>query len=323
MGPKVWTRSAILAIPLFATQACQFLVPTDTKQCSLDSDCAAHAPYTACAANVCVVPDASTNDAPLSDAGTDAEIADAYTPFPCVNDPPIELDLSRRLSYTRQFEDVSATALMTQISVKVCGSTDIECNSPQWNDAGGTAVKSLQPDAQGMITFDLPYGFNGVLEVTDLVPNSGVVTPALLQVSPPLRESRGGAGQPYVPPALMVSPFRFEVMAGQTFPEIGVDDPEVAHLFFRAYDCDTNPVAEIGVTADKGTAKTRTFYFDDTVPKPNATATDKTGKGGMINVPPGALTLTGTYRTTGKKFGEVVVLLRKRFITYVTLTPTK
>jgi hypothetical protein len=321
MATPVHARYALLAALLLAPAvACSFLIGSDAVQCSSPTDCTSRgdlfANTTCSPAHVCVSTDAGA-DAPPADAGADAPVDAAdEAAFGCANTPyPQDESLTRSVTYTRTFQDVNGNKPLTQIGVRICG-IDPTCSNPR-AQPGGTTVF---PDSNGKVTVEVGYGFRGLIEVNNLDGGQQVVTPAFLQVNPPLIQD-ASAG----PNALMVSPSTFLAVAVQVF-DAGAVTPGLAHLFFRTHDCLDNSLAGISVEADKQDTqgRTRSFYFvQGNVPNPDATETDVGGKGGILNLPPSsAVTLTARFHATGTVLGTAVVSLRADYITYVILTPS-
>lgn len=311
-------------LPLAALAACQLFVNSDVYQCTTDADCTSRFPEqtgVSCSVDrVCVVADAATDANPPPDTGTDAGGQDADTdgPFSCANDPPPEPKPGVTVNYTRFFQDVAAGTALLDIGIEVCALFDVTCSAPRKEDGGIIVV----PDDAGKVTVTVEYGFNGLLQVTDLFDAGDggpkVVTPALIQVTPPVVQP-----DTVGPPALMVSPSVFDSVANTVFGG-GTADPTLAHVFFRTNDCHQQPLKDITVAAGTtGPKTTKVFYFDGLVPDTTFTATDATGKGGILNLPPGTNTLTA-YFPNSQVMGKVSnVQLRAGFITYVIITPTK
>jgi hypothetical protein len=319
MATPVHARYALLAALLLAPAvACSFLIGSDAVQCSSTTDCVARgdtfAGTTCSAAHVCIFADAGS-DAVVPDAPAEGSVdAGQDGPFDCVGRVYPGEQAGTHVTYTRVFQDVTAASALTQIGIRVCSIIDPNCNSPRTQADGG---KIVIPDSNGKVTVDVAFGFDGLLEVTDLVDGGNVVTPALIQVTPPVLEEAGTG-----PPALMVSPSQFSGTAGVVFPGGGAD-MSLAHLFFRVHDCHDAPVAGVKVLSDRSGPTTHGFYFDGLIPDPGAVQTDTNGaKGGIINLPPGTIVLTGQFFGTQNKFGSVAVELRAGFVTYVILTPT-
>ncbi len=322
MANPAHARHALLAGLLLAPiLACQLFVTSDVYQCSNDGDCASRGGEFAnrkCLASVCVArdvadadKDASTSDA--SDAG-DAGDAGGGGPFGCAANVYPEENPLRHVTYTRVFQDVTAGTPLTAIAVQVCAIIDPNCTAPRIQADGGL---TLFPDVDGKVTVDVLYGFNGLLQVTDIVDGGGKVTPALIQVTPPVVEDAAVG-----PPALMVSPSVFAGVAASVFGG-GAVDPTLGHIFFRTHDCLDQGLAGISVDADRSDPKTRSFYFTSgNIPDPGAVQTDKGAKGGILNLPPGTINLTARFFDTKKKMGSVAVKLRAGFVTYVIVTPT-
>lgn len=326
MATPVSARIALLAAVFLAPAiACEVFVSSDVYQCKTDGDCAGRGSVFAnsvCVANVCVANDGGG----VTDAGGDGNDGGLDPAFSCASTVyPQDESISQLVTYTRTFQDVQGASPLTQIGIRVCA-LDPSCSSPRKQADGGTVV---YPDENGKVTVQVGYGFRGLIEVNNLPSGPEVVTPAFLDITPPLIQDASVG-----PNALMVSPSIFLSVAYQAFPEADPDAggpivPGLAHVFFRTNDCLGNPLAGIEVESDKtdpGLRTKRFFFVQGNNPDPTAAATDPGGKGGYINLPPGIATLTATFHTgpkAGKPMGSVRVSLRADYVTYVILTPTQ
>jgi hypothetical protein len=335
MATPVHARYALLAaVLLMPAVACELLVSSDVYQCSSSGDCAARGgpfafPGTTCVDHVCV-PGISDGGSETSvpdtggDSGAEASMDAADPAFACANTPyPQDESPSQVVTYTRTFQDVQSAQPLTQIGIRICA-LDPSCSLPRVQDDGGTVVI---PDDNGKVTVQVGYGFRGLIEVNNLSGGPQVVTPAFLDVTPPLIQDASVG-----PTALMVSPVLFKAVATLAFPEAGDAGPVVtglAHIFFRTNDCLDNPLANIAVDSDSTDPelRTRRFYFvGGNNPDPKATATDPGGKGGFINLPTGITKLTATIKAgprAGQVLGTVSVPLRADYVTYAIITPAR
>ncbi len=314
MANPVHARYALLAAVLLAPAvACQFLVSSDVFQCTTDGDCASRGGQFAtatCVSRVCVQPSADSGGGEASvDSGPDALFACANTPY------PTEESLTHLVTYSRTFQNASGNQGLTEIGVRVCSLFDQTCLSPR--DQGGATT--IFPNAAGTVTVQVGYGFAGLLEVNNLDGGQQYVTPALIQIHPPLIQDASVG-----PNALMVSPATFAGVASLVF-DAGAVASGLAHLFFRTHDCQDNSLSGISVDVDKQDTlgRTRRFYFNaDNLPLADEVQTDPGGKGGFLNLPPGTATLTARFHDTTKFMGKVSVALRADYITYVIITPS-
>ena len=181
MAKPVHARYALLAAVLLAPAvACQFLISSDVYQCTTDGDCASRGGQFAtasCVSRVCVQPDAAADSGGV-DAGPDAL-------FGCASMPrPIEESPTHLVTYSRTFQNASGNLALTEIGVRVCSLFDQTCLTPR--DQGGSTT--LFPNDAGTVTVQVGYGFAGLLEVNNLDGGPQFVTPALIQVNPPLTQ---------------------------------------------------------------------------------------------------------------------------------------
>jgi hypothetical protein len=106
-------------------------------------------------------------------------------------------------------------------------------------------------------------------------------------------------------------------------------DPTRGHLLFHAADC--NPYASqrgdrgasnVQVTVSTQDMSTYTLYIQNGTISPTATATDQSGSGGVLNIPPGYATVTTRLADSGRRISSRTLLIRADTVTVATLTPT-
>ena len=93
-------------------------------------------------------------------------------------------------------------------------------------------------------------------------------------------------------------------------------------FIFTARDCDFAPVAGVTVTTGNADGQTRALYMDNGVPVSTGLATDATGLGGLVDVPPGSTTLVATLAGPQVRLGTIDVLSRAGWLTSVSLVPS-
>jgi len=95
-------------------------------------------------------------------------------------------------------------------------------------------------------------------------------------------------------------------------------------IAFQAYDCGDRQAAGIQYALEpaKVTPNTKTWYMVSSVPSFGTDATDSSGTGGIINVPPNAAVLvTATRKADGVVVGTHNVIVRAGWITLVWTRP--
>lgn len=212
---------------------------------------------------------------------------------------PAQASYSMRI-YAQNFPSGGA---VQNVLVKVCPPGDAACLNPT---AMGTT------NASGRVTLPLPViasGLNGFLEFSA----PGYMTTLLFVSSTDnIRFWNSGELWPY-----MVSQTRFNLFAvgGGVTP-----DPNRAYLGFLTGDCGSNRTAGVSVTASNADAQTVTAYSAGGLLSKTATQTDSTAFGFILNLPPGAATVTGSIGPT--RIGSQNVLFRAGALTTCIVEPT-
>lgn len=284
--------------------ACSLVLDTSAEQCSVDGDCAKFG-AARCESHVCVAADGAAADSAAPDAG-----GDAYDPvWGCLGHVTPPTFPKPMVNVSVPLVNLLGGAPVTAIDAKVCAKSDVACATPM----GPT----VNPNSQGILTFTLPAGFDGYVDMKSNGPvdDAGLPAyiPALVFFSPPLSQDLIYLTIPLLSPAALGS---LAAQFGNTV------DPTLGAPFAAVDDCQAKPAAGASVSIDKADASTRTFYFVNNLPTESTTQTDKSGYAGFINVPPGIRDLTAQVADGGAFIGKVSVLVRPSTITYTVLPPT-
>jgi hypothetical protein len=185
------------------------------------------------------------------------------------------------------------------LSVKLCSTLDVDCQAP---------IDAPQPDASGAMVVEQPASFTGFLEVTSDDTMASVVYLQSPVVLPQKQEV-----------VRMIRPTEFAAIvaaAKQTYdPRRGV----AVVLTDNCLDARSPGVTLETLDADDETVG---FYFRGNLPDPEATATDKQGAAGYLNLPVGIITMTARLFETGQFIGEASFQARAATLTYVPIGPT-
>jgi hypothetical protein len=183
---------------------------------------------------------------------------------------------------------------VTKIDAKVCGKADVSCTTP--------ISPISNPSAQGILTFTLPAGFDGYVDMrSTMLSDAGLPAyiPSLVFFNPALSVDEIYLTIP------LVSPQALGLLAAQFGNTI---DMTLGVPFAAVTDCQRKPAPGASLSIDKDAAASRNFYFVNGLPTETATQTDKTGYAGIINIPSGIRTL----RERLFKHGDVARLSRSR-----------
>lgn len=284
--------------------ACSLILDTGAEQCSQDIDCANRGPKfagTKCINKTCVVADDS--GMPM-DSGVDA-----FDPmWGCLGNVKPPSFPQPMVNVSVPLIDLVTQKPVTKMDAKVCSKTDVTCSMPM----GPT----VQPNAQGILAFMLPAGFDGYVDMkSTMIDDAGMPAylPSLIFFNPPLTVDLIYLTIP------LVSPQALGLLAAQFGNQI---DPMMGGPFAAIADCQGKPAAGASITIDKEVDASRTFYFVNGLPTESVNQTDKTGYSGFINIPTGIRNMTAFVADSGKQIGRVSVLVRPSTLTYTVLPPT-
>ena len=191
-----------------------------------------------------------------------------------------------------------------------CEVNDVSCANPvaSFEDTGNT----------GVIKLDLPYEFNGFLEVTSEIPGPDMppdMLPALWYFTRPLTEPRVAKHLAAVAPAtleLLAAIAGHAVMANRGL------------VILEAFDCSRTSVGGIHFEESKQAAIP--FYIIDELPSIESTVTVRDEKndiaaGGFLNATPGFTVFTARIGLTGPALGEFNGHVRASTVTYLDIYP--
>lgn len=262
--------------------SCSLAVNADRVQCTKTSDCTSRGG--AFASAIC--------------ANAVCELDPAWAclgvaPPASTQAPPYQVTVATR--------DLVTQMPFANASIKVCRKLDVDCSMP---------VDTAVTDANGGATFTIgTAAFAGYL----LVEADGAV-PTLSFFNPAIDHDQT------LPSVSLPSPTAY---AGLLF-QLG-QQPSAGHgnVVISAQDCTGVPAAGVHFATSSGDSTTASFYSVGVggLPTTAATATDAGGYGGLINVPAGAVTVTGTLESPHADLGTVSLLVREGAITYSRFVP--
>jgi hypothetical protein len=270
----------ILVLVALPATGCTVLVDRNRQQCTTDEDCRLRGEAFA--------------------GATCFEGVCAPDPtWACLGlgDGPAPAD-SRTFRVTIRIRDLVTEQPMPGVSGRLCRKLDVTCSQP----VGG----EIPADQNGDLLLDVEPGFDGYAEL-----RAKDKMPGLYFFYPPVQQDRE---VPFVPllPAAVLSQFA-QLNGKQLVVERG-------HVLLGAYDCQRRPAEGIHLTSMDGDADTAAFYVLEKFPKVIATATDRSGRGGFINLRPGPVVISGDL-ADGRHVASVSLLIRPGTITYTSLAP--
>jgi hypothetical protein len=158
----------------------------------------------------------------------------------------------------------------------------------------------------GRIIITVAQGFDGYLELTAAGAMRGSY-----YFYPPLTSDREIPAVPILQASELAT---FAGYAGATLM------PERGQLMVGARSCLGQPAEGVSFSSAEGDASTAAFYLVNSVPSTKLLATDDSGWGGLLNLPPGSVTLTGEV-ATGGSLGPLGLFTHAGEVTYTSLVP--
>lgn len=187
---------------------------------------------------------------------------------------------------------------MANVAARLCRKLDVDCVDP--------VISGLSSDGNGRLTMRAPGGFDGYAELSSPGSMSGMYF-----FYPPLSGDRALPGIPVVSEATLQ---RFAGLAGVQFLA------ERSVIFLGAHDCSDKPASGVSFSSADADEATVPFYLVQKVPTASASATDAEGRGGLINVRIGAVTVDGQL-SDGETVAKVSLFTRQNEVTYTSVAP--
>jgi hypothetical protein len=197
-----------------------------------------------------------------------------------------------------QLRDLVSEQPVSGITARVCRKLDYDCLQP--------LQSGLVGDASGNLTIDTTVGFDGYVEL-----RVKERMPGIYFFYPPVT---GDREIPNVPMIKETELFQFASLAGKPISQ------GRGHVMLGAYDCLGRPAEGVSLSSTDGDSQTSAFYSVKKVPSTTAVGTDSSGRGGLINIKAGSITVTGKI-ADGREVANVGLFVRNASITYTTMLP--
>jgi hypothetical protein len=279
-------RPSIEILALVATlaaTACTVLVDRDRQQCLTDDDC-------------------RRRGGAFTGSFCKDQICEPDPTWSClggVNWAPA--DESRMFTVIIRVRDLITEQPMAGVSGRLCRKLDLTCNDPL-----GTEVVA---DQNGNLVAQVEMGFDGYFEIW-----AKDKLPGLYFFYPPVAANRDVPFVPMFSPAVLA---QFAQLNGKQLV------PDRGHVMLGAYDCQQRPAEGLRLITLDGDGETSPFYVADKFPKVTATETDRSGRGGFINLRPGTVTVAADLAPPdNRRVGAVSVIVRSGVITFTSLVPS-
>lgn len=296
----LWTLAGC-ALSVFG---CSILLKTNEQPCETDADCEARGPDFAgavCVDRLCQPP-AEPQGGGGAGGGAGGQGGAPDPRWTCLGEvqwpEPVPGDT---VSYSMQVIELNTQEPPADLQVLVCNALDIECVAPV---AGPLVV-----DGDGWMTVELDNGFTGYFDVT-----SPSTMPAMLFQTKPITED---VSDPL--PIQILTPQTLNLLALVGGYEV---NEERGHALVLTSDCNGDIAAGVQLSTDSEDPEIEGFYLINEYPSLTATATDQSGNGGFINLPPGWVSVISTVEATSEHIGSTRFTVRAGTIAYLSAMPT-
>ena len=217
----------------------------------------------------------------------------------CLGDVSWPMPVPRKSSVVFRMRDLVTDAPVSGVTGRVCHKLDFDCLRP--------IASGLISDGAGTLVFELEAGFDGFVEFG---PPGRM--PGVYFFYPPID---GDREYPSLPVLAAPELAFFAQQGGHPVA------PERGHVLLGSYDCLTMPADGVLLSSEDADNATAPFYLVKKVPSFTAPGTDSSGRGGLINLRPGSVSVTGERALDGKHIATIGVFVRPGTITYTTMLP--
>jgi len=231
---------------------------------------------------------------------------------PRTNPDPIGV-VGRDVTYSVQLVDLSTVQVISNVKLRACGLTDLECNNPVTGetppddappspDRGGW----LTPDASGWVDIPLKSNFQGYLEI-ESIPREAYVPYIFHLPEGELQTMREF-------PIVMISATAF----GMLVAALQVDyDPDLGAIGARTFDCQGQLAPGVVLRNNTGGVP---WYFQNGLPNTRRQETDDQGLAGFLRSQPG-LTVSDAILPDGRAITSQSLIVRKQTMSTVYFRP--
>lgn len=220
-------------------------------------------------------------------------------------------DITKKVELSVQLAFIGGGPV-TGVNIDVCDKLDPDCLGMS------TALpKGLSPDSNGLVTFEVPQGFDGFVRVADTSSSSG---------DPSIMPSRIYVGRPIVTPpkvkeVQLLSPFDYTTLIAYAKLQ---HDMTRGTTIILAVDCKGDNASGVRFTTTSADAESQEYYLVNQNPAapPDATQTDVDGFGGFFNLEPGLVIAKSIRAKDDAYIGESSFQVLPETISYVQIAPT-
>jgi hypothetical protein len=204
----------------------------------------------------------------------------------------------RKMTVTFHIGDLVTETPTVGVTARLCHKLDFGCEHP---------ISTLAvSDQYGGLPVQVEAGFDGYVELTPADDHMK----GIYFFNPPVDGDRD-----ILLPA--VDPDDLNLFAGLAGH---MPIPGRGHVMLGSYDCLRRPAEGVSLSSADADDKTAAFYLVKKVPSTKAAATDSSGRGGIINLRQGSVSVSGSLADS-RAVATVGLFVRNNTITYTTLIP--
>lgn len=226
------------------------------------------------------------------------QLCESPGPWSCLGHVVWPTSGSGTVTATLTTTDLITSQPVPGVPARVCRKLDTTCAEPVLTD--------LVSDDAGQLSITVPQGFDGYVELSA----AGAMRGSYF-FNPPLTSDRQ---IPAVPILQATELTTFASLAGANLMA------ERGQLMVGAHSCLGQPTEGVRFSSVEGDDATVAFYMIKTIPSTKQSETDGSGWGGLLNLLPGSVTLTGQL-ATGQTIGTLSVFARAGEVTYTAMVP--
>jgi hypothetical protein len=280
---SAWRIGSSVLLGAVGIAGCSLTIDPNREQCSTDDDCSKR-----------------------GEAFAGATCVDSL----CVAKPPVDptwgcLDEPRvpastdpgPFAVTLHLQDIIGGPHVG-VKAKLCKKLDVACDDPQSDE--------IASNSAGDVVLSVPRAFAGYVSLT-----ADDIMQGIYFFSPTVDSDRTLQVQivsPGIADALTKS------LGSPQKPENGI-------ILLNVADCEGKAAVGVNYSSDATNADAIVFYSVDGLPASTATATDSSGYGGLVNVAPGTIAVTGKSGDDMRNMGTVSLVVKAGAITYSKLVP--
>ncbi len=260
---------------------CSFLLDADREQCAVDADCRERG--AAFADSICV-----------------QSVCQAEPTWSCLNEPASTPGTGGPFAVALQLVGLVDQQPLAGVTARLCRKLDVDCMEPS---------EPVVSDENGVAELVVAGGFDGYVTL-----ESDDIAPSLYFFNPPIDRDQHTGPVPLANAAVV------RALTSQSGTP-ALEDRGIVVL--TAQNCQSLPAAGVSYAVENTDPDpaTKAFYSVAGLPTTSGAATDGSGYGGLLNVRPGTIAVTGRLQESGREMAKVSLLVRPNALTYAQLVP--